>query len=583
MLEICVVGDLLIVICMDFNYITSLASCSAIIEGNADFVRFIYYSHIPVSILALFVGILVFLKNPKESLNRALLAISLSFFLWVVLDLIAWLSTDSRYIMFAWSLQGLVNSLLFIICFYFVYLFVKGQDISLRTKVLLGVALLPLIIFTPTYWNLNGFNIDTCEANEGKYFLNYYYFLNLVTFLLILGTEVVGYRKSEKASRIKILLLSLGVDLFLLSFFVTGYLASLLENFNLAVYGLFGMVLFIAFLAYLIVKYQAFNIKLIAAQALVMSLVILIGSQFFFIKTHTNMVLTGITLALASGFGWFLVRSVKQEVERKEELQAVTIRLANANVELKRLDLAKSEFISIASHQLRTPLTAIKGYVSLILEGSYGSVSATVQDILDKVYTVNNRMSQLVEDLLSISRIESGRVNYTFGPVQLEALVAEIVDVFFVMAKNKNITLTMKLPKVPLPALTLDGNKIKEVVSNLIDNSLKYNSPKGKVTVSLEQQGEFACILVEDTGIGVKPEDIRRIFDKFTRSSETMRIDVSGTGLGLYVGKNFVEAHGGRIDVESEGSSKGTRFTVRLPLSRAVIKDTGEAPLEEKS
>ncbi|MFZ2187894.1 MAG: HAMP domain-containing sensor histidine kinase [Candidatus Moraniibacteriota bacterium] len=333
---------------------------------------------------------------------------------------------------------------------------------------------------------------------------------------------------------------------------------------------MFSAPIFAGFLAYLIVRYKAFDIKLIGAQTLVVAQFVLIGSMLTVVTSVTNYILVGLTLIMTLVAGWILIRSVRKEVERKEELQKISDALSIANQRLKELDATKSEFISIASHQLRTPLTAIKGYISLLLEGSYGKVPAAIQDILNKVYTVNSRLVQLVEDLLNVSRIEAGRIQYGFASTQLEPLIAELVDMFRPTAKDKNLLLEMKLSKTPLPQLIIDPNKIKEVLSNLIDNALKYTK-EGSVTVSLEGTSSVARIIVSDTGIGIHPEDKKNLFQKFLRSKETTKMVVSGAGLGLYVGKNFIEAHGGKIWAESDGPDKGSRFIIELPLKNPEI------------
>ena len=144
--------------------------------------------------------------------------------------------------------------------------------------------------------------------------------------------------------------------------------------------------------------------------------------------------------------------------------------------------------------------------------------------------------------------------------------------------KNKSLTLKMQLPKVPLPKLTVDPNKIKEVVSNLIDNSLKYTK-EGGTTVTLEGGEGVARIIVSDTGIGIRADDLGKLFEKFVRTKETTKMVTSGTGLGLFVGRNFIEAHGGRIWAESEGENKGSRFIVELPLINPKIQEgTSEQP-----
>ncbi|MEI7749603.1 MAG: HAMP domain-containing sensor histidine kinase [Candidatus Moraniibacteriota bacterium] len=314
-------------------------------------------------------------------------------------------------------------------------------------------------------------------------------------------------------------------------------------------------------------KYRAFNIKLLGAQALVVALVILIGSQFFFIQNNTNKILTGITLILSVIFGWILIASVKKEVKRKEELQRISDSLAVANQRLKELDNTKTEFISIASHQLRTPLTAIKGYLSLLLEGSYGAIPVEITDVLEKLNVVNRNLIQLVEDLLNVSRIDAGRIQYSYEPTRVETLVADKADMFMPLAHEKGIALSLRLPSKTLPEFMLDAAKIREAVSNLIDNALKYTE-KGSVVVSVESVGnnDAVRIIVADTGIGFSEEDGRTLFGKFVRTKETSKVYVTGTGLGLYVGKSFVEAHGGRMWAESDGVGKGSRFMIELPL-----------------
>jgi signal transduction histidine kinase len=213
---------------------------------------------------------------------------------------------------------------------------------------------------------------------------------------------------------------------------VTGFLASYLAEkgvsyaFEIEQYGLFGMTFFMGVLAYMIVKFKAFNIKLLGAQALVAGQFLLIASMFSFAETATNKILIGITLLFTTVAGWVLVKSVKAEVQRKEELKYMAERLAVSNDQLRKLDNAKTEFISIASHQLRTPLTAIKGFISLLLEGYYGKLPENQKEVLNKIYLSNDRLIDLVEDLLNVSRMESGRMEFKFDKWKIENLCQEV-------------------------------------------------------------------------------------------------------------------------------------------------------------
>lgn len=560
---------------MEFNLVTYLQSCSSFLSENRElgFLNFIYYSHIPTALTSLTLGLFIWLKTRGDLSSRLFFLTTLFFSLWSFFDIVLWTSLDSRVTMFFWSIINFFENMVSLFTLYFVYVFIEKKDVALKYKLFFSSLFLPFLILLPTHYNITGFNAALCEAQQGS-LINYFYFLEGVFFLTLIGYGARKIWKTSGTARTQVAYLLIGSVLFLLSFSganIAGSVASIIDpnnpdNWKILQYGLFGMPVFLGFLTYLIVKYQAFNVKLIGAQVLVIAQIILIGAMFFFVHDVTNRVLIAVTFVSTVAAGWFLVKSVQKEIKRKEELQEISHTLAVANERLKELDTAKSEFISIASHQLRTPLTAIRGYISLVLEGSYGKVAPSVQEVLNKVYLVNNRMGQLVEDLLSISRIESGRVQYNFVEAQLEPIVADVVDMFALIAKTKGLALKIKLPKKTLPLLRLDTGKIREVISNLVDNAIKYTK-EGSVTVTVEALSGVAVVKVTDTGIGIDPNNAERLFEKFTRSSETMKLDVSGTGLGLYVGKNFVQAHGGLLSVESEGPGKGSSFIIKLPLS----------------
>lgn len=329
---------------------------------------------------------------------------------------------------------------------------------------------------------------------------------------------------------------------------------------------------FLVFLYVLILSYAAFQYNLMHIRSSLILLIvnfIIIDSLIDLLSSDTvaEFIFGIFTVILLIFFSFLIIKTFKWEVNRKDDLQVMTDKLARANDELRKLDNAKSEFISIASHQLRTPLTAIKGYISLILEGSYGQVEPKLRDALNKVYLANERLIQLVEDLLNISRIESGRLEYKFDFYRMEDLVNELYDTFVLRARDKGLELTIKKPRKPLPAVEMDYSKIREVVSNLIDNAIKYTE-EGSVTVIIEKHFNTVRVTVSDTGIGVPKELVSQLFEKFSRGKDTNRLHVEGTGLGLYVGRNLVDAHHGRMWVESGGSGRGAKFIVDIPLEQ---------------
>lgn len=527
--------------------------------------QLLYYSHIPTAVIALIVGTYVFVKTKHSLEGSTLLALAIVFSLWCLFNLLAWTNPDSRDVLLLWSFFPVIYISIFLLSYYFYYTFLFKQDVPFFTKIVFLTALLPILFVQPTNIHLESFDTVICEAVENGLFVSYYYILSVIIFFWIMLLGAIEFVKRDRVEKRKIALLTFGVGFFLLFFFASSAWASYIDNFELEQYGLFGVVVFLVLLAYLIVRYKAFDIKLIGSHALTVALVIIIASQFTYSRSLTSYILNSVALILVIITGYFLAKSVSEEVRKKEELEKLSKELSKANEKLTEMDKQKSEFISIASHQLRTPLTAIKGYVSLLLEGSYGVLKSDVTDVLNKVYSVNDRLAHLVEDLLNVSRIEAGRIQYNFQPTQLADILTELHDMFLMPAKNKNLDLKLNLPDPALPKIVVDPNKIKEISSNLIDNAIKY-TPSGSVSISLSQVGPNARIEIADTGIGIKPEDKEHLFTKFVRSKETARMVVGGAGLGLFVGKSFVLAHKGNIWAESDGPGTGSKFIIELPI-----------------
>lgn len=324
--------------------------------------------------------------------------------------------------------------------------------------------------------------------------------------------------------------------------------------------------IFLSMTTYAILKHHLFNIKIIATEAFVGVLLILLFSRIFIAISLINRVVDLFTFLVTTVFGILLIRSVLKEVEQREQLQVLTTELEAANVELKKLDQTKSEFISIASHQLRAPLTVIKGYISLIREGSYGKIAAIIEDALSKVAFSTEQLVKLVSDMLNLSRMESGKIRYEFKPTDFVSIVTRVIEEFKSTVEKKGLTLEFINELDGIFTLSLDPDKMREVVVNLVDNGIKY-TPKGTITVRLEKTSQNSVRLsVRDEGIGIKPEDMGRLFTKFVRTEDARRTDPNGTGIGLYFLKRVVEDHGGKAGVESEGLGKGSTFFVELPM-----------------
>ncbi|MEK7082572.1 MAG: HAMP domain-containing sensor histidine kinase, partial [Patescibacteria group bacterium] len=233
-------------------------------------------------------------------------------------------------------------------------------------------------------------------------------------------------------------------------------------------------------------------------------------------------------------------------------------------------DQAKSEFISIASHQLRTPLTVIKGYLSLALEGTLGSITAQAKESLGKAAFSTEQLIKLVNELLDLSRIESKTIEYHFAVNDLDKIISEVVDELRPQADKKHIVIKIEVER-GMPQFVFDRDKIREVVLNVLHNAVKY-TPKGKIVIHAEvivkSAKKMVRISIKDSGIGIAKEDLQKLFVKFGRSQEAKTIDPSGMGLGLFFVKKVAQDHGGTAWVESEGLGKGSMFVVEIPFKQ---------------
>lgn len=239
--------------------------------------------------------------------------------------------------------------------------------------------------------------------------------------------------------------------------------------------------------------------------------------------------------------------------------------LAEANAHLKELDQAKSEFVSIASHQLRTPMTGIMGYLSMLTAGDFGKVVPKHNKILVDLLAESQRMIRLINQFLNVSKIEAGKLTYTKAPIQVESLIEREIREVSKMAADKGLKIIAHPPAKPLPLTMADGDKIQDVILNLMDNAIKYTT-SGSVTISAEQQEQNIHVMIQDTGIGIKQGDALNLFNKFVRGSGIAQLHPDGSGLGLFYAKSIIDAHGGRIWVESAGEGKGSIFQFTIPI-----------------
>jgi len=345
-----------------------------------------------------------------------------------------------------------------------------------------------------------------------------------------------------------------GIELFLVTFFLTEFLASyltrigILPDSRLEMYGLFGIIIFMIFISILVVRFKAFNAKLIATQALIVGLVVLIGSQFFFIQTTINFVLNGVTFVGVIVVGYFLIKSVKKEIEQKKQLEVL---------------LQQRESLThLVTHKVKGSFTRSKYIFAEMLEGTFGAITSELKDMAKKGLDSDNQGISTVDLVLNAANLQTGMVKYDMKQIDLKDLVQKVSDEMKESIDSKELKYELKIEDGVYNILG-DEFWIKEVVHNLIDNSLKYTL-KGEIVARLYKNENKIIFSVKDTGVGLTEDDKKNLFKEGGRGKDSVKVNVDSTGYGLFTVKLIMDAHKGRIWAESPGADKGSTFSIEL-------------------
>jgi signal transduction histidine kinase len=290
------------------------------------------------------------------------------------------------------------------------------------------------------------------------------------------------------------------------------------------------------------------------------TLVLTVLTSFAMIRGISRRVMPLVQMAPRVSQGDFAARV---PVEGRDEIAMLSAALNRMAGDLQELDTAKEEFVALASHQLRTPATAVKANLAMLLDGYFGEVTAEQREYLRDAYDANERQLQVIDEILYVARVETGRLAIQKANVEMKALVEAAVAEgrFAIGTRRQDLEVSMPTQAVELSA---DAPKLRMVVDNLLSNASKYTPEGGRIHVSLQAEGPDVVLEVRDTGVGISPEDQRKLFAKFSRVGNPLSVSAGGTGLGLYLAREIVHLHAGEITVESR-EGEGSVFRVRLP------------------
>ncbi len=519
-----------------------------------------------IDFIGIWLAFIAYKHIPKKKLSKIFLGNIFLMFVWVNFAYLARLIGRQQvyWALICLKIAWFATPLLFVFLYFLVvYYLNKEKEYRFLNKIILlaggGTAL--ITGFTGLVINKIKFVNGDLSILYGKGMLPFLgiVFLFMCAPLYLLFKE---YVKSSPRAKIKIEYLLVGIFIFYLANIIFNItFPILLDIAHLYWIGDYSAIVLVSFIAYAIIKQELFGIKVVLTTVLVglIGILLLIDALVFTEELLFRFIKGGV-LIIFLFFGYLLIRSILREIYYREELR-------KAYEKLKKLDQAKSRFLSMASHQLRTPLTVIKGYISMILEGVYGEINKTVKEKLKRSYQSNERLTTLVRDLLNVSRIEAGKIEMKFEKVNLESLISVLIKELSIQAEKKRVFLKFERPDKKLPEISLDKEKITQVILNIIDNAIKYTE-KGGVTVKIKKPiSKKVQIIISDTGVGMTEEDIDSLFDIFTRGSVKTSLTTEGIGLGLYIAKRFIEIQKGKIWAESEGKGKGSTFYIELPIN----------------
>ncbi len=519
-------------------------------------------------------GFVIFFNNSKSVSNRIFLYLAMSASAWGIVNYSFYQihSTELSFWILRLVMFFAVWSAFFVFTFSYVF---PSETVDLSryykwiliplTTITAFLTLTPLVFTKIVEISADGRIIQVTHGPGIVLFGIVVAFFNLGSVILLIQ-KIFNLNKAQRQP-LQIVLLGVILMLFLIMIF-NFILPAIFGNSRFVPLGAIFLFPFIMLTAYAILKHHFLNVKIITTEILTFVLSIAVLYEVIFAENLTIRILRSGIFLVVLGFSILLIRSVRKEVEQREKLQELTgqlkatnLELESANMKLKELDNLKSEFLSFASHQVKSPMAVVKGWATLILDGTSGAVSDDAKDKAKKIKDKADQLILLVNNLLDLRKIEEGKMEFTFQDMDIVSFVNSMVEEYKPLAKIKGLALSFE-SSVPSIKIKGDAEKIRQVIQNLIDNSIKYTD-QGYVKVSVKDEGDKVSIMVSDSGHGLSKELQAKLFQQFVRDEKTKR-EIQGTGLGLYIAKQIVTAHKGEIWAESDGEGQGSRFYVRL-------------------
>lgn len=530
-----------------------------------------------VSSFGAYLAFWVYSSDQKAKTNQAFTLMMFLAFSWITLCYFSGILIDNLKLSLFLARLAYGATILFFIPFYFFSIsFIEKKEKIWFLKVFIPIGSL-IIFFLSVFTNfmakemipvsIIGVSTGIVPAlGVGKFI--YFGFVFFVTILVIVRL-IKAYLYASSVKKLKLQYFLVGIVIFIITNLIFNVLlASWVGDARYYQIGNYSIIFLLGFTAYAIVKRELFDIKILLTSLFISLIaILLLLDALIFTQEFTFQIIKIGILAAFLCFGYFLIRSVLNEIKRRKELEHLALKLEKANARLKDLIEMKEEFLHITSHQLRTPLTAIRGMISMWCAGDFKKMSKKDRnEMMKRIYLSTERLNNITNDMIDAMELEGGSQmkQYNFKPVSLVKIIQEAIETLKTNFDKNNLYLNFKYPK-NLPEIQGEENYLSQIFLNLIDNAQKYTS-KGGVDINIKKENNFLVTEITDTGMGVSKEDEKCLFKKFSRGKRAEQFYTSGTGLGIFIAKKVIEEHNGKISVFSEGKNKGTTFKVHLPI-----------------
>lgn len=512
----------------------------------------LFYAYIPICVVSIFFGLLIFLKNKRCNYTRLFLGIVSSFSLWIINTLIQWVSSYNTIIHLAWQLDAFFEILIFLFSISFIYVFLYKKEINFWLVLILILIYLIVIILLPTEFNIYTYDIKNCEGVIGSlwYFI---YLFELLSIFWIIGISL-NYLQIYKDITIKekteIFLLTSGVCFFLGLFSLSNILGEITKIYEINLIGPLGMVVLLGVIIFLVFKFNTFNLNFYSSQIFIFVLATLIFAMILIQHINYLHYVASSTFVIVIILGFIIIR-----IEKNIQI---------ANTKLQLLAKQKSALISTVTHDIGTPLTVLKCYVSMIKDERGDNVEEVKIPIksLDIIEKTTEDLIQVVNDFMEVCNIDDKNIIYDIQETNLKLLSREIKNNLKDLLKNSSVKFSGNNISNNIKVF-IDREKIIQSIKTILNNSLKY-SLDGKIRLVFELSKSMFQIKIMDYGIRNFPETTETLVSKFSKSNNRFEANIISKDLSLYVTKKTIEDHKGIFSIyEKDGL---TVFEIQLPI-----------------